>query len=127
MGGVEHGAQNIALRRQCDSMSGSVCVADAHWPGLKANVAYGLVGIANQRIGDTTCQEVRKQPKAHIDAIIRLVDQANVETSCMPLTNGHEGLFAVALQAKRAHQIIAGPVRNNTEGDVGQQPVSRQR
>ena len=90
-------------------------------------MAYGLVGITHQRIGDTACQEVRKQSKAHVDAIIFLVDQANVETGRMPLANRHEGLFAVALQAKRAHQIIASPIRNDPEGDVGQQPMLRQR
>src|SRR5215475_11042531 len=74
MRGVEHGAHNIALRWQGNSMSGSIRVADAQRPGLKAQVAYGFVCIANQRIGDTTCQEVRKQSKAHIDAIILLID-----------------------------------------------------
>src|SRR5262245_42710649 len=126
MGGVEHSAHNIVLRRQGDSMSGSIRVADAQRPGLKAKVAYGFVCIANQRIGDTTCQQVRKQPKAHIDAIILLVDQANVETGRIPLTNRHECLFAVALLDKGAYKIVAGAVRDNRERDVEQPPMSRQ-
>src|SRR6266508_4973282 len=107
-------------------MSGSVCIADTHRPRTKADVAEGFVRIPNQRIGYAVCQEVWKQPKTRINAIILLIDQTNVEPGCIALANGHERLFGVALQAKRAHQIIASPVGNDTEWDMRQHPMARQ-
>ena len=72
-------------------------------------------------------EEIGEQTKARIDAIILLVDDPNIELDRMPLTDGSQRLFTGALQPARVHQIIPGPVRNDSQRYARQECMACQR